>query len=305
MSGPLWGDDPDGEDSEQDNDLNWAAGVGDGGEGSLDSDEEAGDDDNAWLGDAKEVGGSALEQTATWLSTTTGQFVLVGSAAAVVVIGLILSSWLLYGLLSGVAVAVGLVVGAVAPWGYVRVAMAPLFKGSLSTAFFILLQLTNNQSALIERADSGYEWRLLRRDDGGLYATLSDGQRVDIDGDVADLKSVAWGKLAVVSQKTERNLGELTVEDWAEQRPDPVDRESSVDTPLVADGGDGGWHLDASKMERLARGSGGNELARNGRRKALEEKGGQQQLSQLWTSIGAVALLVLGFVLGFGALMLS
>lgn len=274
MSGPLWGDDADGKSSDQDND-------------------DKGADE------------STLEQVATWLSTTTGQFVLVGSATAVAVIGLILSSWVLYGLLSGVAVTVGLVVGAVAPWGYVRVMMAPLFKGPLSTAFFILLQLTNNQSALIERADSGYEWRLLRQDDGGLYATLSDGQRVDIDGEVADLKSVAWGMLAVVSQKTERNLGELTVEEWVEQRPDPVDRESSVDTPLVADGGDNGWHLDASKMERLARGSGGNELARNGRRKALEEKGGQQQLSQLWTSIGAVALLVLGFILGFGALMLS
>jgi hypothetical protein len=134
---------------------------------------------------------------------------------------------------------------------------------------------------------------------------LKCGRRVPIDGSRDDLRSVAWAPLAVTEEKTERNMERFTVDEtFRTTRPDPVDSESAVRTPLALADGGSGWHLDASKLERWARGTGGSELPRNGRRKALEESGGQQQISQLVTMVGAGVLLVLGFGLTAGVLML-
>jgi len=214
-----------------------------------------------------------------------------------------------WGVWSAVGVSIGLVVGVASPWVYVRVLFTPALKGILGKAFFILAQLSFGAGALCRRDDGGYEWNRLQKDGDELHTVLSDGQRVPVDGEIEDLPNVCWAPLAVVEQKTERNMSEWTVDEvgWRSERPDPAEHgESVVKTPLaLADGGDvDGWHLDSAKLNRWARGSAGSDLARNGLRKALEEEGGQQKISPLVTMTGAAVLAVLGFGMAAGALML-
>lgn len=241
------------------------------------------------------------------LTSTKAQLAALAVGAVGLAIVLITVATLFWGLWSGIAVGVGLVLGVAAPWLYVRVLLTPLGKGAFGASFFILAQMTFGSGALVRRQDGTYEWGRLREDDDGLFMRLNCGRRVPIDGDRDDLRSVAWAPLAVVEEKTDRNMEQFAVDEtFRTTRPDPVgDGDDMVRTPLaLADGGGDGWHLDASKLERWARGTGGAELPRHGRRKALEEEGGQQQISQLVTMIGAGVLLVLGFGLTAGVMML-
>lgn len=247
-----------------------------------------------------------LAGTAWSLATSTrAQMVYLASAAVAVAVTLVALAWVFYGVWSGLAVAVGLVLGVSSPWIYVRVMFTPMGKEALGAAFFILAQLTFGAGALVRRRDGTYEWGRLREDHEGLFMRLESGRTVPIDGDRDDLPTVAWAPLAVVEEKTDENMDKFTVDDsFRTERPDPADADKMVRTPLaLADGGDG-WHLDGSKLETWARGTADSELPRNGRRKALEEKGGQQQISQLVTMIGAGVLAVLGFGMTAGVLML-
>jgi len=236
------------------------------------------------------------EEIRSALTSTKAQLVYLASGAIVGAIGLVAVAWLVYGIFSGVAVGLGLLIGASAPYLYVRILFTPAGKMPLGKAFMILGQLTFGSGALVRRGDGRYEWGRLREDDAGLYAVLESGRRVDIDGTREELPKVAWAPLAVVEEKTDANIGEFTVdENTRPVRPDPRESGDMVSTPIaLADGGEG-WHLDAAKLERLARGTAGSELARSGRRKALDEKGGEQRISQLVTMVGAGVLAVVGF----------
>ena len=241
------------------------------------------------------------------LTSTRAQLLYLASGALVLAMALVAVAWSLYGILSGIAVIVGLLVGLSAPWIYVRVMFTPFLKGAFGASFFILGQLTFGAGALVRREDGGYEWGRLREDSAGMFMQLQNGRVVYIDGDRADLPTVAWAPLAVVEEKTEARMSELTVDgEFRTLRPDPAsDQGGQVRTPkALADGGGQGWHLDASKLERWSRGTAGSELARNGRRKALEEKGGQQRISQLVTMIGAGVLAIVGFAMTAGVMML-
>jgi hypothetical protein len=213
-----------------------------------------------------------------------------------------------WGLWAAVGYGALFAIGLAAPWTYVRVLLTPLGKELVGAAFLILAQLTFGAGALVRRDDGAFEWRRLREDDAGLFTVLADGTEVRFDGDRGDLPKVAWAPLAVGEQKTSRNLDRLTVDDGFEtERPDPADGgDSTVTTPLaLADGGTDGWlHLDATKVSAWVRDSAGAELPRNGLRKALEEEGGQQQISTLVTMVGAGVLMVLGFGMTAVVLML-
>jgi len=316
-----WFDD-DGEDGENDDngmltniDLSWSSDDDDNDEQPADHDER-----DPWLTEERK---ERINETATstygWSKNATidagewiwrvlqqrrTQLVLGALAAVVATIALVAASWLLYGFLSGIATLVGVVAGVATPWLWVRVARTPVGGAALSTAFFVLAQLTFGAGALVRRDDGQYEWRRLQQDGDQLYAELSTGDRVAIDGTVEELPTVAWAPLAIVEQKTEQNMGAITVDDsYANERPDPAPgADDPVATPM-ADGGSG-WHIDASKLEHWVRGSSEAAPVREGLRKALEEKGGAQQLSQLVTMLIAAGMLVGGFVLGWGAMML-
>ena len=238
------------------------------------------------------------------LTSTRAQLVYLALGTVAIGVGMIAAAGLLYGLWSGVAVTVGLLVGASTPYLYVRVLFTPAGKLPLGKAFFILGQLTFGAGVLCRRVDGQYEWGRLREHDSGLYMRLDSGRRVDIDGERESLPKVAWAPLAVIEDKQRANMEQFTVDEtFRDVRPDPV-RDAMVETPVaLADGGQG-WHLDASKLEQWARDTAGNELPRSGRRKAFEEKGGQQQLSQLWTMIGAGVLCVVGFGMTAGVMLL-
>jgi hypothetical protein len=250
---------------------------------------------------------AGLEDLKAMLASTTAKLTYLGAASLSFGLVLAIAAGAVWGIWSGAAVVIGLVLGVSGPWLYVRVLFSPLGGGLVGTAFFILGQLTFGGGALVRRDDGAYEWCRLRDDTEGLYARLAAGRRVPIDGTRDDLRKVAWAPLAVVEEKTDRNMQQFTVDESEFQttRADPAGGDGDmVATPIaLADGGPG-WHLDASKLERWARGSGGSELPREGRRKALEEKGGVQQISQLVTMLGAGVLMVLGFGLGAVVMML-
>lgn len=212
-----------------------------------------------------------------------------------------------WGLWAAVGYGALFAVGIAAPWTYVRVLLTPLGKELVGAAFLILAQLTFGAGALVRRDDGAFEWRRLREDDAGLFTVLADGTEVRFDPARGDLPKVAWAPLAVGEQKTARNMDRLAVDDGFEtERPDPAGGDdSTVATPLaLADGGTDGWHLDATKVSAWVRDSAGAELPRNGLRKALEEEGGQQQISTLVTMVGAGVLMILGFGMTAVVLML-
>ena len=241
-----------------------------------------------------------------WFASGRGQLVTLATGAGFLWLGL--AAWAAsgWGPLAGILFAVCALLGAAAPWLYVRVLLTPAGRGMLGTAFLILAQLTFGAGALVRRANGSYEWGRLREDRDGLFTVLSDGTVVEIDGDRADLPTVAWQPLAVVEAKTESNMSRFTVDaSFETERPDPAFDDETLQTPLaLSDGGANGWHIDASKLERWTHDAAGADLPRSGLRKALEEKGGEQQLGQLWFTVMAGVLLIVGFILGYGALIL-
>lgn len=272
------------------------------------TDEDWSDDDHEWPDDEPDAEPDPDPLTArVWraVSSTQAQLAYLAVGAVGMAVALVALAWVFYGIWSTIAVAVGLVLGVSTPWVYVRVMFTPLGKDPLGAAFFILGQLTFGAGALVRRRDGTYEWGRLREDVDGLFMRLDSGRRVPIEGSRDDLPTVAWAPLAVVEEKADANMSRFEVDEggFRTERPDPADEDATVHTPLaLADGGDG-WHVDASKLETWARGTADSELPRNGRRKALEEKGGEQRISQLVTMIGAAVLAVVGFGMTAGVLM--
>lgn len=275
-------------------------------------------DDSSWLDDITQrindsdaderiadAWSRAWARTKHQLSQRRTQLALGALGAVGFGIVLTITAGALYGLLSGIATAVGLLGGLAAPWIYVRVMRSPAFGSTLATAFFILAQLTFGAGAIVRREDGRYEWRRLQQDSDGLYAELSVGRRVDIDGDIDELPSLAWAPVAIVEERTEQSMAHIAAdpEEWSAERPDPARGVTgTIETPLggdsdvAADGGAvEGWRINAAKLERWCRGTADSEPVRAGLRKALEEEGGQQQLSELYLMIGAGVLLVFGF----------
>jgi hypothetical protein len=252
---------------------------------------------------AANAGAHAWARTKQFFGTRNVQLAI--GALATVAAGIIMTviAATIYGFLSGIATAIGLIAGVSGPWIYVRVARTPALGGVLSTAFFVLAQLTFGAGAIIRREDGRYEWRRLHDgDEDGLYATLSNGRRVDIDGEINELPTLAWAPVAVVEEHSETALSHILVDEqeWADERPNPRrGSDGTILTPLPSSDGaatdGGGYRIDSAKLARWCQGSAEAEPVRSGLQKALEEEGGAQQLSQLYLMIGAGVLMIFGF----------
>lgn len=243
------------------------------------------------------------------MNRATAQLYGLGGGALVLWLGMTYWAYSGWGIFAGIGFGLFALIGVGLPWLYVRVLLTPFGKGLFGTGFLILAQLTFGAGALVRLDNGSYEWGRLREDNDGLYTKLSSGKIVRIDGERSDLPSVAWAPLAIVEEKTDRNMNRITVDQssFKTERPDPASTEGeSVKTPLrIADGGEkDDWHIDSSKLERWVHDAAGAELPRSGVRKALEEKGGEQHLSQFWLAIISGGLVVTGFVLGYGAIIL-
>jgi hypothetical protein len=255
--------------------------------------------------DAARDGLAAAREAAAWLATATygterkrtawrvvgvlaGVLAGVGLFAAVAYVG--------WGLLAAGLFVIGLVAGALAIPGAIL-----LFRDGvpslLGTGLAIAAQIAFGKAGLVRREDGQYEWGALREDGDGRYVALADGGRIDVDATDGDLFSFGFGQLAV-SEAHGSNL------DRFRARQEDGDRTRAGFDVATPDTDADGIVVTLARIQRVIRGAASSELVRRGRDKALDDAGGTGQLSQLWTMAFAAVLLVVGFAMAAGVLML-
>jgi hypothetical protein len=226
-----------------------------------------------------------------------------GGAVAIVlgtVVAMTYVAGALNGTLAGVAFVGAAVLGAAGP----PVAILTLREGMplgglVGQGLAIAAQIAFAAAALVRRDDGRYEWTVLRESDAGFVAELDDGRTVPIDADAGDLYAFGFGRLAVVEQKTDANLSRWTV---PEGTPDGGTETRAGIEVAPPQREQGGVLVSLATIQRAVRGSASSTLVRRGRDKALDEEGGEQGVSQLWTMAFATILLIVGFGMTFVAL---
>lgn len=222
-------------------------------------------------------------------------------AVAAVFVALAAVAVLGWGLWSGIAFAVAVILGA--SIGPVAILMArETVPNIVAVGLAIAAQVAFGQAALVRRADGQYEWTALREDAAGRYALVDGGRRVPIDAADGDLFAFGFGDLAVTEEHGS-NLDPYRETDTPGDSDAPVDTRAGVDVrPPRRE--DGGILVSLAKIQRRVRGSASSMLVRRGRDKALDEEGGTGQLSQLWTMAFATVLLVVAYGMTIGVLLL-
>jgi hypothetical protein len=170
-----------------------------------------------------------------------------------------------------------------------------------ATGLAIAAQIAFDRAALVRRDDGQYEWTVLRERAQGFLARLADGREVPIDADAGELYAFGFGKLAVTEQKTEANLQRWMV---PEGTPDGGTETRAGIEVAPPQREHGGILVSLATIQRAVRGSASSTLVRRGRDKALDEEGGENGVSQLWTMAFATILLIVGFGMTFLALSL-
>ena len=231
------------------------------------------------------------------------QLRMAGAVATVGVLLLALAAvaWVIWGPLAGGLFVVAAVLGVSGP----PLAILMIREGVPNLAgvgLVIAAQIAFGQAALVRREDGRYEWTVLRGSSGDYRAELEDGTTVPIDADRGELFSFGLGKLAVVEQKG-RNVDEFTTTHTPGDSDTAVDERAGIDIrPPRRE--DGGILVTLASIQRRVRGSASSDLVRRGRDKALDEEGGEGQLSQLWTMGFATVLLIVGFGMTAGVMLL-
>jgi len=231
------------------------------------------------------------------------QLRMAGAVATVGVLLLALAAvaWVIWGPLAGGLFVVAAVLGVSGP----PLAILMIREGVPNLAgvgLVIAAQIAFGQAALVRREDGRYEWTVLRGSSGDYRAELEDGTTVPIDADRGELFSFGLGKLAVVEQKG-RNVDEFTTTHTPGDSDTRVDERAGIDIrPPRRE--DGGILVTLASIQRRVRGSASSDLVRRGRDKALDEEGGEGQLSQLWTMGFATVLLIVGFAMTAGVMLL-
>jgi hypothetical protein len=206
----------------------------------------------------------------------------------------------LNGTLAGVAFIGTVVLGAVG----LPVAIVALREGLPNiTAIGLAIagQIAFGRAALVRRDDGRYEWTVLRETADGFVAELDDGRAVPINADDGDLYAFGFGRLAVTEQKTDASLSRWTVADAHADGGTETRAGFEIVPPQREDGG---RLVSLTTIQRAVRGSSSSTLVDRGHDKALDEEGGEQGVSQLWTMAFATILLIVGFGMTFVALSL-
>jgi hypothetical protein len=227
---------------------------------------------------------------------------MVGAVAIVLgtIVAMTYVAGALNGTLAGVAFIGTVVLGAVG----LPVAIVALREGLPNiTAIGLAIagQIALGKAALVRRDDGRYEWTVLRESDAGFTAELDDGRTVPIDAEAGDLYAFGFGRLAVVEQKTDANLSRWTVADAHADGGTETRAGFEIVPPQREDGG---RLVSLTTIQRAVRGSSSSTLVDRGHDKALDEEGGEQGVSQLWTMAFATVLLIVGFGMTFVALSL-
>ncbi|WPH59223.1 hypothetical protein AFNJKBDN_CDS0006 [Halorubrum virus V_ICIS4] len=249
---------------------------------------------------AREQLDAALATAREWLDRHRVGLRLGGALVAVgaVLIAFVAVAWLGWGALAGVLFVGGLVAGAAAPPVAILMFRDGLPGGGLvGTGLAIAAQVAFGKAGLVRRDDGQYEWGVLREAEGGYYVELDRGDRVGIAADDGELFSFGFGQLAVTEQHGS-NLDRFRVEEGA------TDTRAGVDVEAPKQQHANSILVSLAKIQRVVRGSASSTLVRRGRDKALDDAGGTGQLSTLWTMAFAAALLVVGFGMTAGVLLL-
>jgi hypothetical protein len=224
------------------------------------------------------------------------------AAVAAVLAGFVATAWLGWGALAGALFVGGLVAGAAAP----PVAILMFREGVpniAGTGLAIAAQVAFGKAGLVRREDGQYEWGALREDGDGRFVKLANGGRVDVDAADGELFSFGFGDLAV-SEAHGANLERFRETDTPGDSDQPTERRAGIPVEPPRKERENTILVSLAKIQRVVRGSASSELVRRGRDKALDEAGGTGQLSTLWTMAFAAALLVVGFAMTAGVLLL-
>jgi len=229
------------------------------------------------------------------------------SGAVLVVVLLVTAfaavAWLGWGGLSALLFGIGFVAGISAlPLAILVLRDGLPLGGVIGQGLAIIAQISFGKAALVRREDGQYEWGALRKDTAGHYVQLDRGDRLDVAAEDGDLYSFGLGKLAVVEEHGD-NLTPYRETEVSGDSDQPVDYRAGY--PVVPpQREDGGILVSLANIQRAVRGSASSTLVRRGRDKALDEQGGTRQLSPLWTMAFATILLLVGFGMTAGVLML-
>jgi hypothetical protein len=227
---------------------------------------------------------------------------MAGAVAAVVVTFAVfaVAAGAVSGPLAAVVFVVAVVAGASGPPAAI-LGLREAVPNLVATGLAIAAQIAFDKAALVRRDDGQYEWTVLRERAQGYLARLADGREVPIDADVGELYAFGFGKLAVTEQKTETNLQRWMV---PEGTPDGGTETRAGIEVAPPQREHGGILVSLATIQRAVRGSASSTLVRRGRDKALDEEGGENGVSQLWTMAFATILLIVGFGMTFVALSL-
>ena len=257
----------------------------------------------AWARKPDNVAARSLD-AAAGSETKRARWRMAGAVAIVLgaVAGMAVAAASLNGTVAAVAFVGAAVLGAAGP----PVAIMTLREGMplgglVGQGLAVAAQIAFGRAALVRRDDGRYEWTALREADAGFVAEVDDGRTVPIDAEAGDLYAFGFGRLAVVEQKTDRNLSRWTV---PEGTPDGGTETRAGIEVAPPQREQGGVLVSLATIQRAVRGSASSTLVRRGRDKALDEEGGEQGVSQLWTMAFATILLIVGFGMTFVALSL-
>lgn len=212
----------------------------------------------------------------------------------------------LNGVVAAVAFIGALIVGAGAPLGGVVLLKDGFPAGGLVAPLLaILAQYVFGRGAVVRREDGGYEWTMLRETDDGYFVELTDGTVIPVEGDRGDLHRFGGRPLAILEEKGE-NVEQFTV---GEEPPETAaestrERRAGMDIHHPDRLRDDTFLISMKNVAQPAEGSAGPHLVQRGREKALEEAGGQQAISTFWLMVLTGGLAVVGFAMGYGALLL-
>jgi hypothetical protein len=249
-----------------------------------------------------------VEDADPGVNVTKTQLRVVGAVAggAAVIVAFAATALLLNGLFAGVAFVVALILGAGVPLAGVAILKDgfPL-GGTVAPLLAILGQYVLGKGAVVRRQDGGYEWHRLVDTAQGYVVQLDDGSVLNVTGDRGDLYRFGGRPLAILEEKG-RNVEQYTVR----EEPPETAAESTREVRAGRDVHhperlrDDTFLISLKQLAQPAAGSAGPHLVQRGRAKALEEAGGEQAIGTFWLMIATAVLAVLGFVLGFGMLML-
>lgn len=221
--------------------------------------------------------------------------VILFAATAAVTSGVLSAGVFVAGVIGGAGLPIGIL------WGLRDATPASHVVGS---GVAILAQLTYGQSAVVRDANGGYHWRLLRGDADKRYVELDDGTEVPVDATDADLYRFALGDLAITEQKTDANMRRFAADDEGVHDESTREVRAGYNIHHPDQKRRDSWLLSLKYVQALTDNTGDPDIIRRAREKALEEAGGTQQVSGLVTMLLASGLMIGGFVLGYGALML-